>query len=37
MQQHDLEIHEPRITSGQIAAVGRIAHNVKSGVEFGAM
>ncbi|KIM43952.1 hypothetical protein M413DRAFT_25458 [Hebeloma cylindrosporum] len=37
MHQRDLERREPRITvtSGQIAAAGRIAHNVKSGVEFG--
>ena len=36
MQQRDLEIREPRITSGQIAAAGQIAHKVKSGIEFGA-
>ncbi|KIM42037.1 hypothetical protein M413DRAFT_27564 [Hebeloma cylindrosporum] len=36
MHQRDLESREPRITGSQIAAAGRIAHNVKSGVEFGA-
>jgi len=36
MQQRDLESREPRITSGQIAAAGKIAHTAKSGIEFGA-
>jgi hypothetical protein len=36
MQQRDLESREPRITSSQIATAGKIAHNVKTGVEFGA-
>ena len=36
MQQRDLESREPRITGGQIAAAGRIAHNIKTGVDFGA-
>jgi len=38
MQQRDLESREPRVTvtGSQIAAAGKIAHNIKSGIEFGA-